>query len=179
LPQDTTPQPVAAPATNVDAPVAQVITPIVVQESLNRSSNGSIPVTKSTVEQVAKNAAETRGWLGLEAHPLTLESASSMNLGSAQRGMIINDVVKGGPADIAGMEIGDLLVTVDNKAVDSGGAIREVVSKIPVGSVVPIKIIRGGREKYLFLTITQVQDLRTNLSGHKSIGKAFTPGVWL
>lgn len=162
LPQDAIPQPDTTPATIADTPGAQDPTPNAVQESIDSSRSESSLVAGSAVGPENEGASGTRGWLGIDAQTLPEERAP-MKLDSMprwmdinkQRGMIINDVVKGSPADIAGMVVGDLLVAVNNKAVDSGDAIRDVASKIPVGSVVPIKIIRGGREKYLLLTIAQ------------------------
>lgn len=161
-PQDAIPQPDTAPATIADTPAAQDPTPIAVQESIDSSRSESSLVAGSTVGPENEGASGTLGWLGIDAQTLPEERAP-MKLDSMprwmdinkQRGMIINVVVKGSPADIAGMVVGDLLVAVDNKAVDTDDATRNVVSNIPVGRVVPIKIIRDGREMYLLLTITQ------------------------
>lgn len=167
-PQDSAPHPVtwpdtwpkAAPhtdplPTNVDTPVAQETPQIAVQESINRSNSDRIPVAGSTVGQANENASGARGWLGVDAQPLTSELVSSMNLGSS-RGMLVNDVANGGPADMAGMVAGDLLVSIDNKPVDTKLAFRDVLSTIPVGRTVPIKIIREGSEKYLVLKMGQM-----------------------
>lgn len=161
-PQDAIPQPDTAPATIADTPAEQDPTPIAVQESIDSSRSESSLVAGSTVGPENEGASGTLGWLGIDAQTLPEERAP-MKLDSMprwmdinkQRGMIINVVVKGSPADIAGMVVGDLLVAVDNKAVDTDDATRNVVSNIPVGRVVPIKIIRDGREMYLLLTITQ------------------------
>ena len=142
------------PVIITDAPVAQVATPKAAQESIDGGDTGDISNAGSTVWQMNMNAYGARGWLGLDAQPLTLESASPI-LDSAPRGMIIRDIAKGGPADMAGMVEGDLLVSVNGKTIETRDEIQDVVSNIPEGRTVPIKIIREGRAKYLLLTITQ------------------------
>ncbi len=107
----------------------------------------AIPVStaKKMMEQIIQNGSVTRGWIGVAVQELTPELAESFKLGDVQ-GVLISEVVRGSPADQAGIKAGDILTTVDNKPLTDSNAMLETISALPPGKVAVLKLLRNQRE---------------------------------
>ena len=107
----------------------------------------AIPVStaKKIMEQIIQNGSVTRGWVGVAVQEMTPELAESFKLGDV-RGVLISEVVRGSPADQAGIKAGDVLTSVDNKPLTDSNAMLETVSGLPPGKVVVLKLLRNQRE---------------------------------
>jgi serine protease DegQ len=107
----------------------------------------AIPVStaKKIMEQIIQNGSVTRGWIGVAVQELTPELAESFKLGDVQ-GVLISEVVRGSPADQAGIKAGDILTTVDNKPLIDSNAMLETISALPPGKVAVLKLLRNQRE---------------------------------
>lgn len=103
----------------------------------------SATTAKKTMEQIIQHGSVTRGWIGAGVQELTPELAESFKLGDI-KGVLITEVVQRSPADQAGIKTGDILVSVDNHAIDNWSAMLETVANLPPGKVVPIKLMRNG-----------------------------------
>jgi S1-C subfamily serine protease len=83
---------------------------------------------------------------------LTPELAESFMLGNTQ-GVLISEVVRGSPADNAGVRAGDILTMVDNKPLSTDtSSMLETIASLPPGKVVVFKLLRNQRE-----VVVQVQ----------------------
>jgi serine protease DegQ len=107
----------------------------------------AIPVStaKKIMEQIIQSGSVTRGWVGVAVQELTPELAESFKLGNVQ-GVLISEVVRGSPADLAGIKAGDILTTVDNKPLTDSNAMLETISALPPGKVAVLKLLRNQRE---------------------------------
>ena len=107
----------------------------------------AIPVStaKKIMEQIIQSGSVTRGWVGVAVQELTPELAESFKLGDVQ-GVLISEVVRGSPADIAGIKAGDILTTVDSKPLTDSNAMLETISALPPGKVAVLKLLRNQRE---------------------------------
>src|SRR5437867_11808552 len=78
----------------------------------------AIPVStaKMVLEQIVRSGSVTRGWIGVEVQEITPPVAESFKLGGT-RGALIAGVLRGGPADKAGVRPGDVLVEVQGTPV--------------------------------------------------------------
>jgi len=61
--------------------------------------------------------------------------------------VLISEVVRGGPADKAGVKPGDILTMISDKALTDSNTMLEVISAIPPGETVPLKLLRNQSEK--------------------------------
>jgi len=91
----------------------------------------AIPVSsaKSIMEQIIQNGAVTRGWIGVEAQEITPELAESFGLPGTE-GALIAGVVRGSPADSAGVRPGDVLLTVAGKAVKDPQVMLDLIASL-------------------------------------------------
>jgi serine protease DegQ len=114
----------------------------------------AIPVStaKKIMEQIIQSGSVTRGWVGVAVQELTPELAESFKIGNIQ-GVLISEVVRGSPADKAGVHAGDILTMVDNKQLlTDSSSMLETISSLPPGKVVVFKLLRNQRE-----VVVQVQ----------------------
>lgn len=92
----------------------------------------AIPVSlaRTVLEQITATGEVTRGWVGVEIQELTQDLAESFGLKSAQ-GALISGVIRGGPADKAGIRPGDILVAIDDKPIVDGRTMLDVIAALP------------------------------------------------
>ena len=107
----------------------------------------AIPVStaKMVVEQIVKSGGVTRGWIGVEVQEITPALADSFKLGG-QRGALIAGVLRGGPADKAGIKPGDVLTEVEGKPVADPTAMLNLIAALAPGSPAKMKLKRQGQD---------------------------------
>ncbi len=84
-----------------------------------------------------------RGWLGVSIQDLTSELAKSFELDST-KGALIAQVIKGGPADKAGLKRGDVVISYDGKDIPDTGTLRNTVADTIIGKEVKVTVVRKG-----------------------------------
>jgi len=107
----------------------------------------AIPVStaRMVLEQITRTGSVTRGWVGVEVQEITPAVAESFRLGST-RGALIAGVLRGGPADKAGVKPGDVIVEIDGKPVADPAAMLNLVAALAPGSKTTVKLKRRGRD---------------------------------
>ncbi|RFC34900.1 MAG: serine protease DegQ [Candidatus Nitrotoga sp. SPKER] len=108
----------------------------------------AIPVStaKKIMEQIIQSGSVTRGWVGVAVQELTPELIESFNLDNVQ-GVLISEVVRGSPADQAGVRAGDILTMIDNKQLlTDSSSMLETISSLPPEKVVVFKLLRNQHE---------------------------------
>lgn len=106
------------------------------------------------VDQLLAKGRIARGYLGLGMQPVSLPESlkSTLNL-SSLGGVIVVNVEPNGPADKAGVLIGDVLIAVDGTPVSDTSDIQAKLGLQSVGQTLNVKIIRGGVLVEVALTI--------------------------
>lgn len=114
----------------------------------------AIPVStaKMVLDQIVRTGAVTRGWIGVEMQEITPALAESFRLPDA-RGAIIAGVLRGGPADKAGVKPGDVLTAINGAAVSDPPTMRDLVAALPPGSNVQMKLRRQTQSLDLSVTV--------------------------
>ena len=120
----------------------------------------AIPVStaKKIMEQIIQTGSVTRGWIGVAVQEITPELAESFKLPNTQ-GVLISEVVRGGPADQAGVKAGDILLAVGEQALPDSSTMLETIAALPPGKATSLKLLRNQSE----------------LSAQVKIGKRPTP----
>jgi serine protease DegQ len=114
----------------------------------------AIPVTtvKMVMESIISNGQVIRGWIGVEPQDITPELAESFGL-KAKSGAIIAGVLKGGPADKAGMKPGDILVSVEGKPVADTTDMLNLIAQLTPGNKARMTVLRKSQESTLDVTV--------------------------
>jgi serine protease DegQ len=114
----------------------------------------AIPVSlaQQVMEQIVRQGGVTRGWIGIEAQDITPELAESFKLKEV-RGALIAGVMRGGPADKAGIKPGDILMEVNGNPVMDSSDMLNLISGLKPGAPATVKIVRNQREQKLTISI--------------------------
>ncbi len=127
----------------------------------------AIPVSlaKQIMEQIIQDGAVTRGWIGVEVQDITPELAESFKLPSSS-GALIAGVLRGGPADKAGVKPGDILQAVNGKQVGDSSAMLNQISGLPPGKLAELKIRRNKSEVMLQVSVAKRPKMTQDLGGN-------------
>jgi Do/DeqQ family serine protease len=114
----------------------------------------AIPVSlaKNIMEQIIKTGTVTRGWIGVEVQDMTPELAESFGV-KPDQGALIAGVMRGSPADKAGVKPGDVLLTVGGQPVKDAQVMLELIAALTPGETARFGISREGKAKDLPITI--------------------------
>ena len=109
----------------------------------NHGIGFAIPVSsaRSIMEQIIQNGAVTRGWIGVEAQEITSELAESFGLPDTD-GALIAGVVRGSPADLAGIRPGDVLLSVTSKPVKDPQVMLDLIAALKPEEKAPFRLRR-------------------------------------
>ena len=134
------------PLLNIDGDVIGINTAIVSGTGGYMGIGFAIPskMASNVVNQLIKNGSVTRGFLGVTMQPIDEELASFYKLDKPQ-GALITDIVKGSPADIAGIKVEDIIVAYNNTPVENLSSFRNAVSMMTPGAPLNLKINRDGK----------------------------------
>jgi Do/DeqQ family serine protease len=108
---------------------------------------------KMVLDQIVKTGTVTRGWIGVEVQELTPPLAESFKLGPQQRGALIAGVLRGGPADKAGVKPGDVLVEIEGRPVADPTSLLNLIAALAPGSQAKIKLKRKDKEVDAAITV--------------------------
>ncbi|MEO8767970.1 MAG: Do family serine endopeptidase [Nitrosospira sp.] len=109
-------------------------------------------VAKQIMEQIIQSGGVIRGWIGVEVQDLTPELAESFKRPNTN-GALIAGVLKGGPADQAGVKPGDILLSVEGKAVVDSSVMLDLIAALPPGKAANIMVMRNQTEKSVTINV--------------------------
>jgi Do/DeqQ family serine protease len=127
--------------------------------SLSGGSQGigfAIPIDLAVevMQEIVENGKVRRGWLGVEGTEITAKAA--MESGNPNiRGVLIVGVFIDSPADVAGVETGDIITAIDDVAVIKVRNVLEIIAGHKPGDKVKLHILRGGEEIELTMVTTE------------------------
>ncbi|NJC88423.1 MAG: DegQ family serine endoprotease [Desulfuromonas sp.] len=133
----------------------------------------AIPVNmaKQIVDQLREDGKVTRGYLGVVVQPLSEELAQSFGL-DRPHGALVSEVVKGSPAERAGIKRGDVILRFDGQSIDERNDLPKIVAASRVGKTVAVVVFRDGREVELKTEVGKLSDEGgTDVSVDNSGGK--------
>ena len=106
------------------------------------------------IDALRRGERPSRGYLGVGLQPVDEDIAGSLGL-PKDRGEIVRTVQPGTPAAKAGIQQGDVILSVGGKAVTPDETVSYLVANTRVGSRIPVEIIRGGRRMTVQVTVEQ------------------------
>ena len=118
-----------------------------------------IDVAMDVQSQLRANGRVSRGRIGVVIQEVTKELAESFGL-SRPMGALVNSVEKGGPAEKAGVESGDIILKFDGKAIASSSDLPRIVGMTKPGSKISLQVWRQGSARDLSVQVGEVPDER-------------------
>lgn len=116
-----------------------------------------IDVASQVAEQLRSTGKVTRGRIGVTIQELTRELAESFGL-SKPNGALISSVEKGGAADKAGIEVSDVILKFNGKAVNSSSDLPRMVAATKPGSKAVIELWRKGEARQVTVVVAEMPD---------------------
>ncbi len=109
-------------------------------------------VVRNVVEQIQETGVVERGWLGVSIQDVDRNLADSFGL-DRPRGALIAQVGKDSPAEQAGLEPGDVILSFAGEAIETSADLPHVVGLIAPGTKVVAVIFREGQEQDLTVEV--------------------------
>ncbi len=123
---------------------------------LMRGAALTVPLAtvKKVVDELGAHGRMRRGYLGVGAHPVRLPPPLQ-GAAQAEGGLILLSIEPGGPADKAGLTLGDTLLRLGDEAVTDLGELWAVLTEERIGKSVPAKVLRSGAVRDVDVVIGQ------------------------
>lgn len=133
-----------------------------INTAINQAAQGigfAIPINlaKHVAEQLIASGKVKRAWMGVNLADLTPELAEGLGL-QGRRGVLVQEVLKGQPAERAGLRRNDLIVELNGAPVSEMQKFRIRIADMPVGSRVQLAVLRDGRRVPIGLTLAERTD---------------------
>jgi serine protease Do len=118
----------------------------------------AIPIDMAVqiAEQLISHGKISRGYLGIAMEPLSDDLAEA--LGVEDRGVVVNEVMPGSPAERAGFEVGDVIVSCQDERIDDPGALRLTVAGQAPDSKLAFKVLRDDKTLELKVKLGEMPD---------------------
>jgi serine protease DegQ len=110
---------------------------------------------QDVMNQIIKHGRVIRGYIGVEPQDVTPELADAFRL-RRRDGAIIAGIMRGGPAEKAGVKVGDILTSMDGKPVTNVAMMLDMISLSPPGSTARFRFLRDADEIELPILIGSV-----------------------
>jgi serine protease Do len=131
-----------------------------------------INMAKNIMEQLIEHGKVSRGWLGVQIGNIDQNMKDALGL-KTKKGVLINDVFNGQPAQKAGIKVGDVVLSIDGTPTHDVNSLRNTVASITPGRKVPVEIIRNGKKMTLQVKLTsrdedEIKNMASGKTGEKS-----------
>lgn len=147
------------PLINLKGEVIGINTAIFSRSGTNIGIGFAIPINlvKEVLPQLRGKGKVTRGYLGVLIQKVTPDIAESLGMDKGY-GALVANVSKDGPAEKAGVKVGDVIVEFDGKQIKDSGDLPIIVARTPVEKKVPIKVLRDKKEVTLTVSVGELKE---------------------
>ena len=133
-----------------------------INTAINQNAQGigfAIPINlaKHVADQLIASGRVKRAWMGVSLAELTPELAEGFGL-KDRRGVLVQEVMRGQPAERAGLKRNDVIVELNGDPVTEMQKFRIRVAEMPVGSRIQLVVLRDGRRVPIGLTLAERTD---------------------
>lgn len=101
-------------------------------------------MVRTIMDSMLTKGKVVRGYMGVSIQPLTADLVRQFNL-TDKNGALLVDITEGGPAEKAGLQVGDVITEYDNRKIESMQELKNWVASTPPGKKVPVKVSRDGK----------------------------------
>ena len=150
-----------------------------------------VNIAKSIMSQILQFGEVKRGLLGVSISDFNADSAKAYSVEGASEGALVQEVVDGSAAEKAGIEVGDVIVSVDGQRIKTASDLRNAVGLKRSGETVRVDVVRDGKRRQFTAVLSEVSssariggdEIHPGLAGaelgnHEGKGDQFAgPGV--
>lgn len=151
------------PLVNLSGEVIGINTAIAGGDAQNIGFSIPINDVKGVIDSVMQKGKLERPYLGLVFISITADMAKNYNLGAEQGAYVPpaimvgrQSVIKGGPADKAGIKEGDIITKLGDQKIDENNTLTSVLGKQKVGDTIKATLLRDGKEMTVNITLGSV-----------------------
>lgn len=147
---------------NLNGELVGINTAIFSQSGGNIGIGFAIPINlaMNIMEQLVESGEVKRGFLGVYAQDLDADLAEAFGL-PKQTGAVISKILKGSPAEKAGLMTGDIVIKIDGKKVRNASDVRNHIGLLKVGEEVTFEILRNGKPETIKARIAASEENKT------------------
>lgn len=116
-----------------------------------------IDVAMDVAEQLQDKGRVSRGWLGVLIQDVTRELAESFGM-QKPGGALIAKVLPDSPAEAAGFQVGDVVLSFNERRVNRSSDLPPIVGRTRVGTKVPVEVLRDGKAKTLYVVTAELPE---------------------
>ena len=144
------------PLLNIRGEVIGINTAIATRSGGYQGIGFALPINTAAkvYNDIIKNGKVTRGSIGIKFTPSDTERArANLKVAGANEGVFVEQVAPGGPAEKAGLEAGDVILSLNGKPVRDGNDLVNTVTATPVGSTLDLGVLRNGKRQNMKLVV--------------------------
>lgn len=137
---------------NSGGPLVDMTGDIIGINEISIALGGAIPgnLAKAVAESIMETGKVERSWLGLKVQPM-------LKMDDSKTGVLVTGSVPESPADLAGVESGDILLALNGDAVyvrfdEDLPTLNGMLANLPIGKEIELEVTRGGKKKTLHAT---------------------------
>ena len=136
---------------NLDGELIGINTAIITPAGGNVGIGFAIPsnMASASMKQIIKHGEVKRGQIGIGIQDITPELREALGLANGIQGVLVSNVSKDTPAEDAGIESGDIILTIDGHETKSVGQLRSRIGMKSIGDKVMVELLREGKKKTL------------------------------
>jgi serine protease Do len=116
-----------------------------------------INLVKELMPQLQRTGKVSRGWAGLAVQEMTSDLAETLGV-QGSSGALVAGLVKDGPAERAGIRLGDIITEYNGKQIKEPAELPALVARTPVNKKVQVKLVRNNNPVTVAITIQEEAD---------------------
>ena len=126
----------------------------------------AIPVNlaKNIIAQLKTSGEVTRGWLGVGIQDISEEVAEYYGI-KEKKGVLVTEVFPDDPADKAGIEPKDIILSVNGENIDNARELTGLIANTSVGDTIKIKVLRDGKTRTFKIKIAKREEAKISKGG--------------
>ncbi|HPI32129.1 MAG TPA: Do family serine endopeptidase, partial [candidate division Zixibacteria bacterium] len=145
------------PLVNLDGELIGINTAIASQSGGYQGIGFAVPVNmvKYVMESLIQEGHVVRGWLGVSISDISPAMSRTLGLESTQ-GALVQEVVKGSPAEDAGLKEGDVILAIDGQTVQNSTELRNRIAEIRPGTRASLTVFHEGAKNQVWVKLVEM-----------------------
>lgn len=133
-------------------------------------------LARPIIEQLKEHGRTFRGWLGVKIQTVTEDIAESLGMKKTM-GALVAEVNKDGPAEKAGLKVGDIILSFNDHEISEMRYLPRMVAETEIGATVDITVLRDGKKKKLSVKLGELQEEEPIVTADEESQKLTQPGM--